>query len=134
MKPDIQANMENRIEEITDQNTMFDIAITTIETVLGVTMTEESTTYYRYIDSDAGWDIAVTLEESISNGMITIAINKQLIGGMARLGTMTVYSNRTTSETLGNINTVLEREYVEDIFTAIFANVKNTDNASGDDT
>lgn len=134
MKPDIQANMENRIEEITDQNTMFDIAITTIETVLGVTMTEESMTYYRYIDSNAGWDIAVTLEESISNGMITIAINKQLIGGMARLGTMTVYSNRTTSETLGNINTVLEREYVEDIFTAIFANVKNTDNASGDDT
>jgi hypothetical protein len=134
MKPDIQANMENRIEEITDQNTMFDIAIATIETVLGVTMTEESTTYYRYIDSNDGWDIAVTLEESISNGMITIAINKQLIGGMARLGTMTVYSNRTTSETLGNINTVLEREYVEDIFTAIFANVKNTDNASGDDT
>lgn len=127
MKPDIQTNMENRITEITDQNTLFDTTIATIEETLGITMTEESTTYYRYIDTESGRHIDVTLDESISDGMVTVAINKQLAGGMARLGTMTINSKRITHETLNNINTVLERTYVESIFTAVFAAVKNTD-------
>ena len=127
MKPDIQTDMENRITEITDQNTLFDIAIATIETTLNVTMTEESATYYRYVDTEGARQIDVTLDESISEGLVTVAINKQLAGGQARLGTMTINSNRITHETLNNINTVLERTYVENIFTAVFANVKNTD-------
>lgn len=127
MKPDIQTNMENRITEITDQNTLFDTTIATIEETLSITMTEESTTYYRYLDTEGGKQIDVTLDESISDGMVTVAINKQLAGGMARLGTMTINSKRITHETLNNINTVLERTYVENIFTAVFAAVKNTD-------
>ena len=127
MKPDIQTNMENRITEITDQNTLFDTTIATIEETLNITMTEESTTYYRYLDTEGGKQIDVTLDESISDGMVTVAINKQLAGGMARLGTMTINSKRITHETLNNINTVLERTYVESIFTAVFAAVKNTD-------
>lgn len=127
MKPDIQTNMENRITEITDQNTLFDITIATIEETLTITMTEESTTYYRYLDTEGGKQIDVTLDESISEGMVTVAINKQLAGGLARLGTMTINSKRITHETLNNINTVLERTYVESIFTAVFAAVKNTD-------
>lgn len=127
MKPDIQTNMENRITEITDQNTLFDTTIATIEETLNITMTEESTTYYRYLDTEGGKQIDVTLDESISDGMVTVAINKQLAGGMARLGTMTINSKRITHETLNNINTVLERTYVEGIFTAVFAAVKNTD-------
>lgn len=127
MKPDIQTNMENRITEITDQNTLFDITIATIEETLNITMTEEGTTYYRYIDAEGGRQIDVTLDESISDGMITVAINEQLAGGMARLGTMTINSKRITHETLNNINTILERTYVESIFTAVFAAVKNTD-------
>lgn len=127
MKPDIQTNMENRITEITDQNTLFDITIATIEETLSITMTEDGTTYYRYIDTEGGRQIDVTLDESISDGMVTVAINKQLAGGMARLGTMTINSKRITHETLNNINTVLERTYVESIFTAVFAAVKNTD-------
>jgi aspartate aminotransferase-like enzyme len=90
-------------------------------------MTEDSTTYYRYIDTEGGRQIDVTLDESISDGMVTVAINKQLAGGMARIGTMTINSKRITHETLNNINTVLERTYVESIFTAVFAAVKNTD-------
>jgi hypothetical protein len=127
MKPDIQTNMENRITEITDQNTLFDITIATIEETLSITMTEDSTTYYRYIDTEGDRQIDVTLDESISDGMVTVAINKQLAGGMARIGTMTINSKRITHETLNNINTVLERTYVESIFTAVFAAVKNTD-------
>ena len=127
MKPDIQTNMETRITEITDQNTLFDTTIATIEETLNITMTEESTTYYRYLDTEGGKQIDVTLDESISDGMVTVAINKQLAGGMARLGTMTINSKRITHETLNNINTVLERTYVESIFTAVFAAVKNTD-------
>jgi hypothetical protein len=127
MKPDIQTNMENRITEITDQNTLFDITIATIEETLSITMTEDGTTYYRYIDTEGGRQIDVTLDESISDGMVTVAINKQLAGGMARIGTMTINSKRITHETLNNINTVLERTYVESIFTAVFAAVKNTD-------
>lgn len=127
MKPDIQTNMENRITEITDQNTLFDTTIATIEETLTITMTEEGTTYYRYLDTESGRQIDVTLDESISDGVVTVAINKQLAGGMARLGTMTINSKRITHETLNNINTVLERTYVESIFTAVFAAVKNTD-------
>ena len=134
MKPDIQTNMENRITEITDQNTLFDIAIATIETTLNVTMTEESATYYRYVDTEGARQIDVTLDESISEGLVTVSINKQLAGGQARLGTMTINSKRITHETLNNINTVLERTYVEDIFTAVFANVKNTDGDENEET
>lgn len=134
MKPDIQTNMENRITEITNQNTLFDIAIATIETTLNVTMTEESSTYYRYVDTEAARQIDVTLDESISEGLVTVTINKQLAGGQARLGTMTINSKRITHETLNNINTVLERTYVENIFTAVFANVKNTDGDENEET
>lgn len=134
MKPDIQTNMENRITEITNQNTLFDIAIATIETTLNITMTEESATYYRYVDTEGARQIDVTLDESISEGLVTVAINKQLAGGQARLGTMTINSKRITHETLNNINTVLERTYVENIFTAVFANVKNTDGDENEET
>lgn len=130
MKPDIQLNMETRVTEITDQNTIFDMTIATVEEVLNVTMTEDDVTHYKYIDSDNGWQIDVTLDESIFDGVVTVAINQQLAGGLARLATMTINSKRITHETLGNINTVLDRTYIENIFTAIFTAVKTTE---GDD-
>lgn len=130
MKPDIQLNMETRVTEITDQNTIFDMTIATVEEVLNITMTEDDVTHYKYIDSDNGWQIDVTLDESIFDGVVTVAINQQLAGGLARLATMTINSKRITHETLGNINTVLDRTYIENIFTAIFTAVKTTE---GDD-
>lgn len=125
MKPDIQTNMETRVTEITDQNTIFDMTIATVEEVLNATMTEDNVTHYKYIDTDNGWQIDVTLDESIFDGVVTVAINQQLAGGLARLATMTINSKRITHETLGNINTILDRTYIENIFTAVFTAVKN---------
>lgn len=130
MKPDIQTNMETRVTEITDQNTIFDMTIATVEEVLDATMTEDNVTHYKYIDTDNGWQIDVTLDESIFDGVVTVAINQQLAGGLARLATMTINSKRITHETLGNINTILDRTYIENIFTAVFTAVKT---AEGDD-
>ena len=130
MKPDIQTNMETRVTEITDQNTIFDMTIATVEEVLDVTMTEDNVTHYKYIDTDNGWQIDITLDESIFDGVVTVAINQQLAGGLARLATMTINSKRITHETLGNINTILDRTYVENIFTAVFTAVKTVE---GDD-
>lgn len=132
MKPDIQLNMETRVTEITDQNTIFDMTIATIEEALDITMTEDNVTHYKYIDSDNGWQIDVTLDESIFDGVVTVAINQQLAGGLARLATMTINSKRITHETLGNINTVLDRTYIENIFTAIFTAVKTIEGDNDD--
>ena len=130
MKPDIQMNMETRVTEITDQNTIFDMTIATVEEVLDVTMTVDSVTQYKYIDTDNGLQIDVTLDESIFDGVVTVAINQQLAGGLARLATMTINSKRITHETLGNINTIPDRTYIENLFTAVFTAVKT---AEGDD-
>lgn len=132
MKPDIQMNMETRVTEITDQNTIFDMTIATVEEVLDVTMTEDNVTHYQYIDSDNSWQIDVTLDESIFDGVVTVAINQQLAGGLARLATMTINSKRITHETLGNINTILDRTYIENIFTAIFAAVRAIEGDNND--
>lgn len=132
MKPDIQTNMETRVTEITDQNTIFDMTIATIEEALNVTMTEDNVTHYKYIDTDNGWQIDVTLDESIFDGVVTVAINQQLAGGLARLATMTINSKRITHETLGNINTILDRTYVENIFTAVFTAVKTVEGDNDD--
>ena len=132
MKPDIQTNMETRVAEITDQNTIFDMTIATVEEVLDITMTEDNVTHYKYIDSDNGWQIDVTLDESIFDGVVTVAINQQLAGGLARLATMTINSKRITHETLGNINTILDRTYVENIFTAVFTAVKTVEGDNDD--
>jgi hypothetical protein len=132
MKPDIQTNMETRVTEITDQNTIFDMTIATVEEVLGATMTEDNVTHYKYIDSDNGWQIDVTLDESIFDGVVTVAINQQLAGGLARLATMTINSKRITHETLGNINTILDRTYIENIFTAVFTAVKTVEGDNND--
>lgn len=132
MKPDIQTNMETRVTEITDQNTIFDMTIATVEEVLDVTMTEDNVTHYKYIDTDNGWQIDVTLDESIFDGVVTVAINQQLAGGLARLATMTINSKRITHETLGNINTILDRTYVENIFTAVFTAVKTVEGDNDD--
>lgn len=132
MKPDIQTNMETRVTEITDQNTIFDMTIATIEEALDVTMTEDNVTHYKYIDSDNGWQIDVTLDESIFDGVVTVAINQQLAGGLARLATMTINSKRITHETLGNINTILDRTYIENIFTAVFTAVKTVEGDNND--
>ena len=132
MKPDIQTNMETRVTEITDQNTIFDMTIATVEEVLDVTMTEDNVTHYKYIDTDNGWQIDVTLDESIFDGVVTVAINQQLADGLARLATMTINSKRITHETLGNINTILDRTYVENIFTAVFTAVKTVEGDNDD--
>lgn len=132
MKPDIQTNMETRVTEITDQNTIFDMTIATIEEALNVTMTEDNVTHYKYIDTDNGWQIDVTLDESIFDGVVTVAINQQLAGGLARLATMTINSKRITHETLGNINTILDRTYIENIFTAVFTAVKTVEGDNDD--
>ena len=132
MKPDIQTNMETRVTEITDQNTIFDMTIATVEEVLDVTMTEDNVTHYKYIDPDNARQIDVTLDESIFDGVVTVAINQQLAGGLARLATMTINSKRITHETLGNINTILDRTYVENIFTAVFTAVKTVEGDNDD--
>jgi hypothetical protein len=132
MKPDIQTNMENRINEIRNQNTIFDDTITTIESTLNIEMTESAATLYT--GTDDAWSISVVLDESLDNGIITVGLNRTNEHGDARVASMTITSTRRVQESINNIDNIVNHRYIVDLFAAIFEAVKNTNSGSGDNS
>lgn len=129
MKPEIQQYMEERIAEIRSQNTMFDIAVTTIETAFDDTMTPETTT--QFVLSTDKWRIYVSLAESLYDGVVTVSFNRATVEGMARIGSMTITSQGVMNESYHNIDTVENRSEIFDVFSSIFSTVKQI--IDGDD-
>lgn len=132
MKPDIQTNMETRINEIRNQNTIFDDTITTIESTLDIEMTESAATLYT--GTDDAWSISVVLDESLDNGIITVGLNRTNEHGDARVASMTISSTRRVQESINNIDNIVNHRYIVDLFAAIFEAVKNTNSGSGDNS
>lgn len=132
MKPDIQTNMENRINEIRNQNTIFDDTITTIESTLDIEMTEGAATLYT--GTDDAWSISVVLDESLDNGIVTVGLNRTNEHGDARVASMTISSTRRVQESINNIDNIVNHRYIVDLFAAIFEAVKNTNSGSGDNS
>ena len=132
MKPDIQTNMENRINEIRNQNTIFDDTITTIESTLDIEMTESAATLYT--GTDDAWSISVVLDESLDNGIVTVGLNRANEHGDARVASMTISSTRRVQESINNIDNIVNHRYIVDLFAAIFEAVKNTNSGSGDNS
>lgn len=132
MKPDIQTNMENRINEIRNQNTIFDDTITTIESTLDIEMTESAATLYT--GTDDAWSISVVLDESLDNGIVTVGLNRTNEHGDARVASMTISSTRRVQESINNIDNIVNHRYIVDLFAAIFEAVKNTNSGSGDNS
>lgn len=132
MKPDIQTNMENRINEIRNQNTIFDDTITTIESTLDIEMTESAATLYT--GTDDAWSISVVLDESLDNGIVTVGLNRTNEHGDARVASMTITSTRRVQESINNIDNIVNHRYIVDLFAAIFEAVKNTNSGSGDNS
>lgn len=124
MKPGIEQNMEIRINEITEQATVFDQAISAIEETLSVTM--EPTTSNIYTATTDGWTITAQLDESLYDGVVTVGVNKEIIGGSARFASMTITSQRATQESYNNIDSVVNHTYIMTLFGAIFEAVKIT--------
>lgn len=131
MKPDIQTNMENRINEIRNQNTIFDDTITTIESTLNIEMTESAATLYT--GTDGAWSISVVLDESLDNGIITVGLNRTNEHGDARVASMTITSTRRVQESINNIDNIVNHRYIVDLFAAIFEAVKQTNSSEQDD-
>lgn len=131
MKPDIQTNMENRINEIRNQNTIFDDTITTIESTLNIEMTESAATLYT--GTDDAWSISVVLDESLDNGIITVGLNRTNEHGDARVASMTISSTRRVQESINNIDNIVNHRYIVDLFAAIFEAVKQTNTSGQDD-
>ena len=125
MKPEIQQRMNERIDDIRSQNTIFDDAISIVETQFDEPMTMETST--RYTLTTETYRIAVTLDESLENGVTTIAINEIIPGGEARIATMTINSVGVIQESYNNIDTKLHRDDVITLFSAIFEGVRSTD-------
>lgn len=132
MKPDIQTHMETRINEIRNQNTIFDDTITTIESTLDIEMTESAATLYT--GTDDAWSISVVLDESLDNGIITVGLNRTNEHGDARVASMTISSTRRVQESINNIDNIVNHRYIVDLFAAIFEAVKNTNSGSGDNS
>lgn len=128
MKTDIQERMDSRISEIRTQNTMFDNAITAVETEMSETMNADSSTRYS-LRTDT-WEIIVMLDESLTDGVVTIAVNRILIGGNPRYATMTVTSKAVVNESYNNIDSVEHRTTIVGLFAAIFETVRGTINNS----
>ena len=128
MKPGIQTNMELRINEIREQSDVFDKTITAIEDQLNVTMEASSPLVYT-VQTD-GWTITAGLDESLYDGVVTISVNKEIVGGSARFATMTVTSQRTVHENYSNIDNIVNHKYIADLFGAIFVAVKNVNETS----
>ena len=131
MKPDIQTNMENRINEIRNQNTIFDDTITTIESTLNIEMSESAATLYT--GTDGAWSISVVLDESLDNGIITVGLNRTNEHGDARVASMTITSTRRVQESINNIDNIVNHRYIVDLFAAIFEAVKQTNSSGQDD-
>lgn len=131
MKPDIQTNMENRINEIRNQNTIFDDTITTIESTLNIEMTESAATLFT--GTDGAWSISVVLDESLDNGIITVGLNRTNEHGDARVASMTITSTRRVQESINNIDNIVNHRYIVDLFAAIFEAVKQTNSSGQDD-
>ena len=131
MKPDIQTNMENRINEIRNQNTIFDDTITAIESTLNIEMTESAATLYT--GTDGAWSISVVLDESLNNGIITVGLNRINEHGDARVASMTITSTRRVQESINNIDNIVNHRYIVDLFAAIFEAVKQTNSSEQDD-
>ena len=131
MKPDIQANMENRIEEIRTQNTIFDDVITTVETTLSIEMLPQ--TAGMYSGTDGTWSITIVLDESLTDGVITVGLNQTIDQGDARIASMTIHSTRQIHESINNVSNIVDHRYVVDLFAAIFEAVKQTNSSGQDD-
>lgn len=131
MKPDIQANMETRIEEIRAQNTIFDDVITTVETTLSIEMLPQ--TAGMYSGTDGAWSITIVLDESLTDGVITVGLNQTIDQGAARIASMTIHSTRQIHESINNVSNIVDHRYVVDLFAAIFEAVKQTNSSGQDD-
>lgn len=125
MKPDIQENMETRIETVSVQNTYFDTAIAAIETETAESATRISSTLYRVVDSE--FIINITLDESLYDGIVTVAIIKNNLDGEIRYATMTITSNNIISESYSNIDTEANRTYMTNLFGAVFDAIRGID-------
>lgn len=125
MKPDIQENMETRIETVSVQNTYFDTAITAIETETAESATRISSTLYRVVDSE--FIINIALDESLYDGVVTIAIIKNNLDGEIRYATMTITSNNIISESYSNVDTEANRTYMTNLFGAVFDAIRGID-------
>lgn len=131
MKPDIQANMETRIDEIRTQNTIFDDVITTVETALSIEMLPQ--TAGMYSGTDGVWSITIVLDESLTDGVITVGLNQTTDQGAARIASMTIHSTRQIHESINNVGNIVDHRYVVDLFAAIFEAVKQTNSSGQDD-
>jgi len=131
MKPDIQANMETRIDEIRSQNTIFDDVITTVETTLSIEMLPQ--TAGMYSGTDGAWSITIVLDESLTDGVITVGLNQTIDQGDARIASMTIHSTRQIHESINNVSNIVDHRYVVDLFAAIFEAVKQTNSSGQDD-
>lgn len=131
MKPDIQANMETRIDEIRTQNTIFDDVITTVETALSIEMLPQ--TAGMYSGTDGAWSITIVLDESLTDGVVTVGLNQTTDQGTARIASMTVHSTRQIHESIDNVSNIVDHKYVVDLFAAIFEAVKQTNSSGQDD-
>lgn len=125
MKPDIQENMETRIGTVSVQNTYFDTAITAIETETAESATRISSTLYRVVDSE--FIINITLDESLYDGVVTVAIVKNNLDGEIRYATMTITSNNIISESYSNVDTEANRTYMTNLFGAVFDAIRGID-------
>ena len=125
MKPDIQENMETRIETVSVQNTYFDTAITAVETETAESATRISSTLYRVVDSE--FIINIALDESLYDGVVTVAIVKNNLDGEIRYATMTITSNNIISESYSNVDTEANRTYMTNLFGAVFDAIRGID-------
>lgn len=122
MKSEIQEYMEERIHEIRSQNTMFDIAVSTIETSFDTEMTAETETQFSLMTDK--WRIQVSLDESLYDGIVTVSFNRATVEGIARIGSMTITSQGVMNEAYHNIDTTENRSEIYTVFSSIFAKVK----------
>jgi len=131
MKTDIQERMDQRITEIRTQNTIFDNVIKAIETETTESMTPESST--RYILQTDEWEIIAMLDESLFDGIVTIGINRTLIGGSPRVATMTINSSGVIQENYSNIDTPQHRTYIMNLMAAVYDSVRTSNESSGEE-
>ena len=125
MKAALQTDMDARIAEVRRQYTIFDIAISAVETVMSTEMTAVSPSYYViYGDQDGSpFTITVSLDVTGTVGAVNIAVNST--DNTTRLASMNINENNEITETLFNVDTVANRQTILTLFTEIFTDVKS---------
>lgn len=133
MKAALQTDMDARIAEVRRQYTIFDIAISAVETVMSVEMTAVSPSYYViYSTEDTGspFTITVSLDVTGTVGAVNIAVNST--DNTTRLASMNINENNEITETLFNVDTVANRQTILSILTEIFTAVKSLETTGGE--